>query len=166
MESLLLWGLALLAAAALLIMVEIFIPSGGLISIVAVILAIVGVVCLFRYDVGWGIGGTAAVLILGPTIAFAALHIWRSTPMGRRAIGAPTEEEIEARHRAEEEDRRRREAMIGLEGVTLTDLRPVGVVEIQGRRHEAVSETAMVARGTPVRVTAVEGNQLKVRALA
>jgi membrane-bound serine protease (ClpP class) len=44
-------------------------------------------------------------------------------------------------------------------------LRPAGVAEFEGRRVDVVSEGAFVAAGTPVRVVAVEGSRIVVRAV-
>ncbi|MBL9185963.1 MAG: ATP-dependent Clp protease proteolytic subunit [Opitutaceae bacterium] len=45
-------------------------------------------------------------------------------------------------------------ALVGREGVAMTDLRPSGQIEIDGRRHEARSELGPIDRGRPVRVRA------------
>jgi membrane-bound serine protease (ClpP class) len=55
--------------------------------------------------------------------------------------------------------------LVGREGVTLTPLRPAGVAELEGRRVDVVSEGGFVAAGTPVRVVAVEGSRVVVRAV-
>jgi membrane-bound serine protease (ClpP class) len=48
-------------------------------------------------------------------------------------------------------------------GVALTDLRPGGTVEFDGRRLEAFSEIGFLHAGQRVRVTAVEGAKVRVR---
>ncbi|MBL8759125.1 MAG: hypothetical protein JNK35_11930, partial [Phycisphaerae bacterium] len=50
MEPLLLWGLGLLAASLLIVVIELFLPSAGVLALVATAVAIAGVVCLFRHD--------------------------------------------------------------------------------------------------------------------
>lgn len=54
---------------------------------------------------------------------------------------------------------------VGSEGLTTTDLRPIGEVEIDGRVHQARAN-AWIERGSRVRVTAIEANELRVEALA
>jgi membrane-bound ClpP family serine protease len=166
MESLLVWGLVLFGISALLLVVELFVPTGGALGITAAVVAIAGVVCLFRHDTGWGFAGLLAVLVLGPAALVFGLQVWPNTPMGRRIIGVPTEEEQERTRLAEEADRKRANDMIGQEGVVLTDLRPVGIVEIGGRRLDVLSETLFVPAGSRVRVTHVEGSMIKVRPVA
>lgn len=160
----LLLGLGLLAAGVLLMVAEVFIPSGGLLAIAAGATTIVGVVVLFRYDSTWGLIGILCVLVLGPVAFSFALRVWPHTPLGRRMLlGDLTEEEIAQQRLAEKEERDRRLAMIGAEGVVVTPLRPVGVVRIGETRYEALAESGLIETGSKVRVTEVYDNQIKVR---
>lgn len=165
MESKLVWGLGLLAASILLMIVEIFVPSAGAIAFVAVTVGIAGIVTLWIHDPWWGFISLLVMLVLAPTIFFYGLSIWRHTPIGRRVIGEPSEEETEKQRIAEEKARDERLKLLGSEGVAATDLRPVGVVMINGQRHDALSESVLIPAGSKVKVTVVELNQLKVRAI-
>lgn len=165
MEPKLLWGLGLLAASILLLVLEIFIPSAGVISFIAAGCAVVGVVSLFLYDAVWGVAGLLTMLIAGPGVFFWGLSLWRHTPIGRKIIGETDEEAVLAQRRAEEEAKLALQRMVGTEGIAATDLRPVGVVIINGQRYDALSEMSLIAAGTKVRVTVVDGNQIKVRAV-
>jgi len=49
-------------------------------------------------------------------------------------------------------------------GVALSNLRPSGIALIAGKRVDVVTEGPMVERGTPVKVIAVEGMRVVVRA--
>lgn len=162
-EALLYWGVALVAIALLLMIIEAFVPSGGIIGAVSVAVAIAGVVCLFRYSVSWGVSGGLAVLVLFPAAFFGALSMLPNTPFGRALLGAESEEERAARLDAEQHARDMRRALVDLEGVALTDLRPVGEVEIEGERYEALAEGGLIDVGERVRVTAVDMMQVTVR---
>lgn len=165
-EDMLFWGLGLLAASLLLIVVELFVPSGGLIAVLSAACALGGIACLFRQSGAWGMTGVLLVVVLGPVVGYFALRIYPNTPIGRKIIhGSRTEEQIEAERRQAQEAREQMLALIGLEGVALTDLRPVGRIEVEGRRLDALSETTLVKAGTRVRVTEVVDNQVKVRPL-
>jgi membrane-bound ClpP family serine protease len=163
METLLIWGLVLIGAAILLVVLEMFVPSGGTLGVTAGVLAIAGIICNFRADTTWGLISLGVVVVLGPFMGWMALRIWPSTPMGRRFIGAPSDDELERQRLAQEEERQRRQALIGVEGVVLTDLRPVGIVDIKGQRFDALSETHFIPAGSRVRVTHLDGLQIKVR---
>lgn len=165
-ESFLIWGLVLLAVGVLLIVVEVFIPSAGVIALAAATCSVAGVVALFLYDTTWGFIGILMLVVLGPAAFGFALRVWPSTPLGRRMMGAKSPEELEAERLAAEEERNRWLALLGAEGVALTDLRPVGVIRIDGRRYDALAETTMITKGQKVKVTVLESNQIKVRAVA
>ncbi len=165
MDPFLLWGLALLGVAAILLAAEVFIPSAGIIAGLSGISAIAGIVCLFKYDTTWGVIGVLLAVILGPVIFFVGLNIWKNTDFGRNAIGAPTEDEIAKQALEEQESKRQLESLIGAQGVALTDLRPVGLVMVAGDRRDALAETRFIAAGTRIKVTVVESHQLKVRPL-
>jgi membrane-bound serine protease (ClpP class) len=60
----------------------------------------------------------------------------------------------------------RRPELEGIDGVTLTDLRPAGVAEIGGERMDVVSEGGWIPAGTPVRMLRSEGYRHVVRAVA
>jgi membrane-bound serine protease (ClpP class) len=50
-------------------------------------------------------------------------------------------------------------------GTAFTQLRPAGTALINGRRVDVVTEGQLIERGTPVRVVAVEGMRVVVRAV-
>ena len=164
MNEMLLLGLGLLGLALLLIFVEVFIPSGGVISLVAAVVALAAVVILFRVSVGWGAAGLLAVLILGPLTGFFALQILPSTPMGKKLLfgeagqDQPVLSEQAAQAHAYEH-------LVGAEGVAVTDLRPIGEVRVGDERVDAICEVSFVPVGDAVRITAVEPTRVRVRPL-
>ena len=56
--------------------------------------------------------------------------------------------------------------LVGKTGVTLSVLRPVGVVRINGERIDAIAETGSIEADTPIIVVSATDNQLKVRRTA
>lgn len=164
METMLVVGLGLLALSLVLIMVEAFVPSGGVIGLAALCCAIAGVVALFRYSTTWGLSGLLTVVVLGPMCFFWAIRMLPTTPLGRKLIG-PSPDEIARDVQSGGHDARTgRMALIDAQGVAKTDLRPVGVVEIDGKRYDAAAEGPLIDRGQTVRVTGVDSMQLRVRA--
>jgi membrane-bound ClpP family serine protease len=165
METLLIAGIGLLALSVFLLFVEAFVPSGGVISLVALVCAVVGVGALFRHSVLWGSSGLLTVLVLGPIAFFWGIKMLPDTPLGRRLIGPSAEDIATASRNEEQQVRDARLALIDARGTTVTDLRPVGVVEIQGQHHDATAEGGLIDRGTPIRVTGIDGMQIRVRAV-
>lgn len=159
----LLWGLVLLAVALALTALEVFLTSAGLIAIVAALCATAGIYFLFKHDTGWGLGGLLGALVLMPSIFFGGLQLWTNTRLGRRMMGMPLEEELEARREAEFRAKKTREAMIGRKGVVLTDLRPVGTVDFDGERVDAIADTGYIPAGSEVKVVGLEPTEVRVR---
>lgn len=165
-ETYLYWGLALLAASILLLVVEVFVPSGGVISVLAALVGIGGVIMLFLHSTTWGLLGSLTLLVAFPAAFAFLVKVWPHTYFGRVMMGEKPLEQVEAERLAAEEERKRWLGLLGREGIAVTDLRPVGVVRIDGQRYDALAETTMITAGQKVRVTVVEGRQIKVRAVA
>ena len=160
METLLIWGLILLALAFAVVVIDLFLPTAGILAAVSLVLAIAGVICLFRYDVKWGFTGAALVVIGGPSLFFFGFKLMPHTPLGRKLILGADKMDGD---QPPPDLASPLTALIGREGVVLTDLRPVGTIRIDGDKHEATSETMLVRAGTLVRVTGTDGLSLKVR---
>lgn len=162
-DALFIWGLALLGIALVMLVVEVFVPSGGVIAVIAVICAITGVGMLWRYDTVWGVTGLLMVLVLGPMAMAWGFKMLPHTPVGRAILGGRTDDEIEASRRVEEERQLRLRALVGARGVALTDMRPVGEIEIDGEQIEAFAEHDWIEAGEPVVVTSAGGLEIRVR---
>lgn len=159
MESLVLWGIILLVGSLALVILEVFVPSAGLISLLAAAVGIGGLACLYKYDWMWGLIATLVMLILAPLTFFAGMNVMPSTPMGKRMLFG---EEGEDRPAISDEPNVLA-AMVGKSGEAVTDLRPVGMVRVDGVRLQARSETALIQAGASIRVTGVDGPVIKVR---
>ncbi|MEO1582965.1 MAG: NfeD family protein [Planctomycetota bacterium] len=166
MEPMLIWGLSLLAVTVVLIVIELFVPSGGVIAVAAGIVGIAGVVCLFRMDenpVLWGSLGIILLLVLFPASFALWVKLLPTTPWGRALLGERPEEERRAVIDRESDARDELHALVGERGVAVTPLMPVGMVDLEAGRHEALAEGVAIERGQAVRVTGVTGTQLRVR---
>lgn len=162
MDPLLLWGIGLLAGAFLVLLLELFLPSAGVLLLVSGVLAVSSIVCLFRYETVWGVIGTLIVVVGGPTMGFFGLQIMPHTPIGKRMIlGSPNADGEDMPPPSGNE----LDALLGLEGEVVSDLRPVGSVKVAGKRYDAISDTGMLRAGTPIRVSGVQGSELRVRKL-
>ncbi len=166
MSAMLLWGFGLIALAVFLLIVELFIPSAGLIGMVAGVTAIAGVVFFWRESTTWGLSATLGVLVLGPVAIGFMLKVYPETYVGRKLIlgGSKSEEDAFAEAaRRQVEAKNQRQSLVGQSGVTINELRPVGEVRIDGQRHEALAESGVIEPGVRVVVVAIVDNQIKVR---
>ena len=163
-ESLVAVGLLILGLA--LIVAEICIPSGGLITIFSV--------CCFLGS-GWfawqAWGNTSptiwwsyvgGVLVLVPVTLALALYILPRTSFGKRILlEAPTLEEVTPYQR----EQQRLASLIGKSGKTLTLLSPGGLVLVEGERMHAETRGLLLEPGEMVKVVAVKGNRIVVQPL-
>ncbi len=174
-ETLLLWGFILFGAALLLLVIELFVPSGGLIGLLSGVAVIGSIVAFFMYDTALGAVALISYIVLVPIVGFFLFKFWLNSPLARNMIlGDLDDSDIQAEgegHPSMSPDQVRQSRMaqlqllIGVEGETVTPLRPVGIVKIQGQRIDAMAESGMIDPGMPVVVTDVYDNQIKVRAL-
>ena len=163
----LLWGAGLFAAAVLLFIIEVLVPTGGVIGLVALAVAIGGVVAFWQADPVWGVSSLLTLIVLVPLMINFALKVFPHTPVGKHLIlggddgdDERSSAEANARERAERE---REVALVGLEGEAATDLRPIGSATFDGRDVEVTAETGFIERGERVRITKVSGKTVKVR---
>lgn len=152
-------ALFLLACAAVLMLVELVVPSGGVISLLAALCVCGAIISAFFAGSKTGISfliGTSVAVAVG---AFLFFKIWPHTPMGRRIVMAPqSEEEVIDESRRDSVNR-----LIGESGIAKTQMLPSGLVIVGEETYDAVSEGMAIEPGEPVEVVAVRMNRLIVR---
>jgi membrane-bound serine protease (ClpP class) len=164
-----LWGCILFGVAVVLLFIELLVPSGGLLGVLCGVAAIASVVAFFRYDTAWGIGVGLAYLLLTPIALVFGFKLWLHSPISRTMILGAEPESISPEEAGIESERERQKrlaalkALIGAEGVTETALRPVGTVRINEQRIDGFAESGIIEADTPIIVTDVYDNQIKVR---
>ena len=145
-------GLALMVA-------ELFIPSSGVLFLVSTLCILGGVVLTFVYgDTATGMVTLLTVFVVVPALAALMLYLWPRTPMGRRLI-LPDQDATVARMPVNLE----LEGLRGRYGKALSDLRPAGTVDFDGRRVDTISEGQMVPAGAWVRCVDVRFGTVVVR---
>jgi membrane-bound serine protease (ClpP class) len=159
-------ALAAILFGILLLALEVFIPSGGILMILSLFSLGAGVVMVFYAPASEGGGVTAGVItIIGLVMLLVVvggmfLYFFPQTSMGKQYfLSQPTEEESAVTTEAEDAFAQLR----GQLGKTVTQHQPSGAVEVQGRRYDSVTEGMFVDAGQLVRVVAVKGTQLIVR---
>jgi membrane-bound ClpP family serine protease len=159
MDWWLVFAVFLYFACAALIVAEVFVPSGGLISIFALICLIGGVVIFFRHSATAGWVGVVIALIMIPSVLVIAYKIFPETRFGKSVtLTPPKREQGDA-----VPDTAELKELLGAVGVVLTPLRPVGMCDFSGQRVECVAESGYVDKGNKVKVIDVESTQLTVR---
>jgi membrane-bound ClpP family serine protease len=152
--------LAILLALATLVLVvaEFFIPSGGMISILAVIGGVISVWGAWKAwgttsPVKWWVFLTLFCTIIPGAIA-AVVTILPRTQFGKRLLGDPLPA---PKHLAHVEEIRKLDSLVGQVGVAATLHTPGGITMIDGRRYHSESEGLLIEPETPVVVIGVRG---------
>jgi membrane-bound serine protease (ClpP class) len=141
---------ALVCLGLILLLLEVFIPSGGILGLLSFGCVALGVYGFFHQDRPvWGVGALLTSLVaVVLALRFGLRRVRFSTSMGPE-ISSSVDEEIPS--------------VEGKEGVTLTPLRPAGMAQIDGRRVDVVATGSFIDRDKPIRVVNTSGNRVVVR---
>ncbi|MCP4190075.1 MAG: hypothetical protein GY768_05545 [Planctomycetaceae bacterium] len=153
------WPLILLVVALGILCLELFIPSGGLLSIMSGLLLVGAIITAFvTAGSFWGGVFTATTVSLLPIVFILFLRWWPKTAIGRRVLikPKPADELVPAEVQVLRE-------LIGQRGTTVTPMLPSGAVRLAGQTIDAISEGMAIDVGTEVEVVAAKGNHLVVR---
>jgi membrane-bound ClpP family serine protease len=159
----LVWAALLLLLGMLLVMLEVFVPTAGVLGFLSVTSILAGIGLAF-YNGGLTVGfgflfGTAVVL---PIVLALAFRWFPETPVGRRLLpGLPTSEEV----LPDNEERRTLRGLLGKVGQAKSPMLPSGAIVVEGRIINAVSEGLPIEAGQNVRVIEVRGGRVVVRPL-
>lgn len=150
------WAIVLMLIGCALVVLEVFIPSGGLISILSAVAFVGAIVIAFNRGPATGLLFTLTTAVAVPSMLTLGLKLLPMTPVGRTLLGElPTEEEV-----APEDPRR---ALLGKVGIARTKMLPSGAVEIEGQMIDAVSQGQAIEPGQYVAVCEVRANRVVVR---
>lgn len=160
MADALFWSILLLLAGVGLIALELFLPSGGVLGILAT-LAIVGSLTV-AFSGGWatGLSMLVATMVILPVVMAVAIHYWPRTPIGRLIVLETPSGDDEVL--PDEPAYRQLKDLVGKRGVAKTKMLPSGAILIEGRVYDALSEGMAIDPGQAVRVTAVRTNRVVV----
>jgi membrane-bound ClpP family serine protease len=148
-----------LAAFFLVVILEMFLPSAGILFVVSLLLAAAAVVTGFMHSLYLG-ATMVGILVLSMPVLFAFFsYVWPHTPLGRMVmIPAPTPESVLPQSGLENS----LETYKGAKGQVLTPMRPTGSVRVGDKAMIASCETGAAEPGQWVRVVRIQMNRLVV----
>jgi membrane protein implicated in regulation of membrane protease activity len=155
------WAFFLLIAAFVLLVVEMFVPSHGIIGAIAAVMVAAAVVAGFYQNATWGVVMLAISAISVPIAVWAVFLYWPQTPIGQRILIRLPESPDEYLP----ESYRDRKGLIGKIGVAKTKMLLAGAIQIDGKSYDAVSEDLPIEMDAEVQVVAIKMNRIIVRAL-
>ena len=159
----LIWSILLLLVGLMLMVGEVFLPSGGLLGFLSMTSMIAAIVLAF-YERGLEAGAIflTIVAVAVPITLAMAFRWWPRTPMGKRILlDIPKPDEL----LPDTPQRRQLRNLVGKVGIANTVMLPSGVVSIDGMMVDAVSEGIVIEAGTTVQVIDVRGNRVLIQPL-
>jgi len=157
----LLWVASLLLLGLGVMVLEVFVPSGGILGFVSIAALVAAVATAFLEQGATAGMATLAVVVLAVPVALALAFRWfPETPLGRRVL-PPAPEAADVL--PDPERRRHVRELIGHSGRTVSEMLPWGRVEIEGEAVEAVSEGGPIEAGAAVEAVGLQGTALVVR---
>jgi membrane-bound ClpP family serine protease len=142
--------------AVLLVIAEVIIPSGGIISVAAA-----GVLGYSLYLVFQDVSTGAGMIFIGidiivfPLLVLVGLRLLAASPASLNKKLSRSEGVVAQAPGLE--------TYFGRSGVAMTALHPAGIALIDGTRLDVISRGEYLEQNTPVEVIAVTGNQVIVR---
>jgi len=167
MSTYALLAISLLIVGLLLLLAEVFIPSGGILGTITVTVLIVAIFCAWS---AWGRSQPrvfwlflVTLLVLVPSTLIGAFRALPHTRFGRQVLlEAPSPDRLEPFVG----ESARLERFVGRIGKALTLLNPGGLVSVDGERLHAFSEGLLIDQNDPIRIVAVRGTRVLVRSLS
>ena len=156
----LLWSILLFIAALGLIALEIFIPSGGVLGILAALALIASLAVAFSGGTMTGTAMLIVTIVVVPTVLAVAVRWWPHTPIGRLIVLQTPESQDDVL--PDTPEYRSLNALVGKRGVAKTKMLPSGVIVIDDETYDAMADSMAVERGQPIRVIAVRTNRILV----
>ena len=158
------WAITLFLLGLFLVSLEAFVPSAGVLGLVAGTVLIWSIYQGFVASTACGISLIVATVVALPVLFSLFVKWWPLTPLGKRMLINVPDDPNELL--PDGEVYRQVQSQIGKRGTAVTDLLPNGRITIEGTGFDAVTEGVLVDAGTPIEVTEVQGNRIVVRPLA
>ena len=150
------WVITLLVAGAVLLLLETVLPGliAGILGLLCLIGGVIQAYVVFGAEKGnYVLGGVIVALMIGTFLWVKYLPTSRAGRVfASKSVGGNVNAE--------------RPELLHQSGTTLTTLRPCGTALIGGRRIDVVTEGSFLEPQTAVKVVAIEGMRVVVRALS
>ena len=140
----------------IVIIAEIILPSGGILSILATGLFGYSLYLVFTHiSTSAGMAFVIADIILIPILVYFGIKFLAKSPVTLRT--KLSKEDGVTSQSPDHND------YLGSQGVAITDLRPSGVATIEDERLDVVTQGEYIEKQTQIIVIAVRGNQIVVK---
>jgi len=172
-------AIILFGLAVVLFVLEIIIPSGGLLGSASIVIGIIGIVMCFRIDTTLGLLSTTLCLIALPILTAAGIKMAPETPIFRMLSlkatqptviqnrqDGPLDQDTLSDNKTDSQATTAKETLVGKQGKALTEHRPVGTCLIDGERLDCLSAEGLIEPGQLIEVVTHDGMNIKVRPIS
>ncbi|MCH2181056.1 MAG: hypothetical protein MK108_03540 [Mariniblastus sp.] len=155
------WSIVLVVIGMFVLLLELFVPSAGMLGIAAIVLLLVGIIVGFTSSFGLGVTLMACTLLAVLLLFAVMVKVWPHTPIGRRILITPVDSPDDVLPHSEYLDEIHQS--IGKLGRAQTKMLPSGIVLIDGKKFDALSDGLPIEQGQAIKVVAIKGNRILVQ---
>ncbi len=155
------WALLLLLLGLVFLVLEFFVPSGGVLGVLCALSLLAAVVVGFMAGPWTGLGVLITEGVVVPAALMAAVKWWPHTPIGRLILIPRPQSPDEVL--PDTEAYRGLKGLVGKRGTARGMMLPSGLIVIDGKSYDAVSEGSPIEAGQTVLVVAISTQRLVVR---
>lgn len=152
-------SLVLFVTGLILLVIEALVPGFGLPGISGIILVLVGTV-LAMDSLGAAVLSLSIAIIITTIVTIILIKMGFKSKMLNKIV-LETEHKDEKGYLSVDSANQ----YLDKEGISITELRPAGFIEIDGKRLDALSDTGFIPKNTTIKVVRVEGSKIFVRRL-
>jgi membrane-bound ClpP family serine protease len=150
----------LIAIGIVLLVAELFIPTGGVCFLLSAFFDIAGISLIFFYGSTMnGIIALVSIFVIVPILLSTLFYLWPQWLWGSRLIPKAEDNMTVANMPANTQ----LERLKGRIGRTVSPLRPAGIVEFEGKRIDCVTEGMMIDANQWVRCIEAKAGRVIVR---
>lgn len=153
------WMLGLFVIGLLLMVVDGKLIQDGTLATVGVVLMLIAMVVPTN-DLALG-AGVACAVILGLLTSMLSFRIFPKRDMWERM----TLRDRLTKEKGYSTINESFTSLVGKRGVVTSTLRPSGIIEVEGKRYDAISNGTWVQQGTAIEVVSVDGTRILVNEL-
>jgi membrane-bound serine protease (ClpP class) len=152
----LVWSILLMLVGCVVLVLEVFIPSGGILAVLSAAAFIGSILIAFQQGPVTGFTFVMTTVVAVPLVLVLAFHYWPKTRIGKAFLGElPTDADVlpDDPHRA----------LLGRVGIARSKMLPSGAIEIEGQMVDAITPGQAIEPGQYVVVIEVRANRVVVR---
>lgn len=150
-------SLALFVLGIVLLVIEIIVPGFGLPGISGILFVLIGIILAMDSFANAILSISIAIIITTIIGIMLVKRGFKSQLFNSIVLNNQTNKE--KGYLSSEAD----ENLISKEGIAVSELRPSGFIDIDGKRIDALSDEGYISKGTAVKIVKIEGSKIFVR---